>query len=134
MLKTFGRVQLLKAHEPASIGWIAFDGITHKPARKHGRSDLWRLATRVPKIDWRRAQLRVAAGRQPIIVLEPQAQQSREAWLLNQTERVAALIPVIESHDQYRSLGQVQHRPGTVVANELAESDLIFGHDGLRLR
>jgi hypothetical protein len=68
--------QLLEAHKPPPVRGVARGRVADEPTWKNGCSDLGRCPARVAHIEGRRPQLRIAARRQPTIILQPQTEQS----------------------------------------------------------
>jgi hypothetical protein len=100
VFEPLGRLQLLKTYHAAAIRRIASDGIANEPQRKNARCNFGVSSESITTVNRGCTKLRIASCRQPVIILQPQSQQTRKTGLFNKLERPAPLVPMIQSHNE----------------------------------
>ncbi|MGX9179270.1 hypothetical protein [Mesorhizobium sp. BHbdii] len=110
-VEPLGRLEFAEAHDPASVRWIAGDGIASEPLRRHLRFDGRRRQAWIARIDRRRAEAKRLVGGNALVVAtrKPPLQQLREPRFLDRLEclraegllrRVSGLLATSGSHSR----------------------------------
>jgi hypothetical protein len=98
VFKPLRRFEVLEAHEPPTVWWVASNGIASKPSRKDGYLYRRRWTFRIASVDRWCSEFRWAVADDTGILLQAQVKQSLKAWLLNDLECARSEhLPMIEA-------------------------------------